>query len=346
MARHLVTGGSGFVGSHLAEHLLDRDESVRVLDLVPPDVPGTDIEERVDYREGDVRDAEAVAEAMAGVDYVHHTVALVPLTKAGADFRSVNVGGTRTVVEAALAAGVDGFVNVSSSAVYDISEMPVTEETPTDPIGRYGASKLAADEVVLAAADRGLPATVLRPRTVLDERRAGIYGILFDWVEDGRRVFMPGDGSNRFQLVSARDLARAAYLAATSDVAGEVFNVGNADFGTLGDDLRHLIDYADSESSIVWLPAAPAGAALRVLDRLRLSPLAPWHYRTVHREYYFDVTKAVETLGWEPADGNAAMFERAYDWYVAHDVEAAGPVGSVHRTAPDQRILGLLRRFA
>lgn len=346
MSLHLVTGGSGFVGSHTAEYLLDRGEDVRILDRVPPDVPGTDLVDRTEFVRGDVRERDRVATALEGVDYVHHNVALVPLTKAGTEFWAVNVEGTRNVMDLAAREGVDGITHVSSSAVYDISSMPVTESTPEVPIGRYGRSKLAADRVVRGFAQDGLPVNVLRPRTVLGERRAGIYQILFEWIDQDRRVPMLGDGTNPFQLVGARDLADASLRAAESDITGEVFNVGNEAYNTLGEDLRHLIDYADSSSSVLWVPAGPASRLLAALDRLRLSPLAAWHYETVHRPYYFDISKIKTQLGWEPTTGNFELFERTYDWYRANEVEATGAEGSVHRTAPKERVLGVLRRLA
>lgn len=345
MALHVVTGGSGFVGGHIVEHLVSRGEQVRVLDVAPPEL-GPKLDEQVDDRQTDVRDAQAVREGIQDADYVHHTVALVPLTKAGDTFWDVNVDGTRNVMQAALEADVEGVSHISSSAVYEIDEMPVTEDTPTDPIGRYGESKLAGDRIVLEyAEERDLPANVIRPRTVLDERRAGIYHILFDWVHHDERVFMLGDGTNEFQLISGRDLARASQAAARTDHRGEVYNVGNLEYGTLDDDLTHLVEYADSSSPITYVPAAPARWSLRVLDKLRLSPLAPWHYETVDRDYYFDISKVQDHLDWTPEDSNADMFERAYDWFLENEVDEAAEQGSVHRTAPPQKALGVLRRL-
>jgi nucleoside-diphosphate-sugar epimerase len=343
---HLVTGGAGFVGSHTAEYLLDRGEDVRLFDRAPPSIPGTDLEDRVDYVRGDVRDVSAVRRALRSVDYVHHNVALVPLTKAGREFWEVNVGGTDNVVRLAGKEGVEGVTHVSSSAVYDLSRMPVTENTPVNPIGQYGMSKLAADQVALQHAAKGVPVNIIRPRTVVDERRAGIYQILFDWVDRDARVWMLGDGSNLFQLVSARDLADASLRAAETDVTGEIVNIGNADYTTLGEDLEHLIDYADSASTIQWIPAKPASLLLQAMDALRISPLAPWHYKTVHRPYYFDVSKARDVLGWEPVDSNFDVFERAYDWYASNDIETMDDHGSAHRTAPKQRALRVLRTIS
>lgn len=346
MAKHLITGGSGFVGSHTAEYLLEKGEDVTIYDIARPDIPGTNFADRVEYIEGDVRNQDRVAEALSNVDYVHHNVALVPLTKAGSEFRDVNVSGTRTVMSAALDASVEGVCHVSSSAVYDISKMPVTEDASLDPIGAYGQSKLQADRVVLQYADKGLPVNIIRPRTVLDERRAGIYQILFDWIDRNTRVYMLGDGTNEFQLISGRDIADASFKAATADVSGEVFNIGNDEYNTLGDDLRHLIDYATSDSTITWVPARPVSHLLQMLDRLRLSPLAPWHYKTAHKDYYFDTSKAKDVLNWEPTDSNYDMFERSYDWYQDHNIDEVAEEGSVHRTAPPQKILRYLRKIS
>lgn len=346
MARHLITGGSGFVGSHTAEYLLNRNEDVVIYDIVPPDVPSTNLSDRVEHIEGDVRDQDQLVNAMEDVEFVHHNVALVPLTKAGDKFREVNVTGTRNVMAAALKSDVAGVSHISSSAVYDISSMPVTENSQLDPIGAYGQSKLDADRVVHQYADKGLPVNIIRPRTVLDKRRAGIYQILFDWIDRDTRVYMLGDGTNEFQLISGRDIATVSYLAATADVSGEVFNVGNKEYNTLGEDLKHLIEYAGSNSSITWVPAEPVSLTLQALDRLRLSPLAPWHYKTVYKDYYFDISKTQNMLDWEPTDSNFDMFERAYDWYADHDIDEVSSHGSVHRTAPPQKILALLRRIS
>jgi nucleoside-diphosphate-sugar epimerase len=343
---HLVTGGAGFVGSHTAEYLLDQGEDVRIFDRASPAIPGTDLKDRVDYVRGDVRDVGALREALRGVDYVHHNVALVPLTKAGREFWEVNVTGTSNVMRLAGEEGVEGVVHVSSSAVYDLSSMPVTEETPVNPIGQYGMSKLAADHAALRHAAKGVPVNVIRPRTVVDERRAGIYQILFDWIDRDARVYMLGDGTNLFQLVSARDLADASLRAAETDVTGEIFNIGNADYTTLGEDLEHVIEYANSDSTIQWIPARPASLLLQAMDKLRISPLAPWHYKTVHRPYYFDIAKARDVLGWDPVDSNFDVFERAYDWYAANDIETSSEQGSAHRTAPKQQALRLLRNIS
>ena len=119
MAVHLITGGSGFVGSNMANMLLDRGENVRVLDLWQDPNSNPDIE----YYIGDINDRNLVKHAMNKVDFVHHNVALVPLSKAGKDYWTVNVEGTKTVLEAANDAKVKMFSHMSSSAILDCQKI-------------------------------------------------------------------------------------------------------------------------------------------------------------------------------------------------------------------------------
>jgi len=337
----LVTGGSGFVGGHIVERLLERGADVRVFDRHPPEVGVDDVE----FVEGDICDPEAVRDAMADVDVVYHNVALVPVTKAGSRFREVNVEGTRTAVEAAEAAGVDRFVHMGSSSVYSLADVPIDENSPLQPKGPYSRSKLRSDEIVLGT--DGIESVVIRPRTVVDRRRAGIFQILFDWVSRGKRVYTVGPGDNTFQMVSGRDLADAAISAATADAApGEVYNVGTDDFGTMRAAYEDLIDYADTGSSVWGLPGLPTKFGMWLLDTLDLSPLTTFHYKTIDKDFYFDVSKAKEDLDWDPQDSNADCMRRGYDWYVEHGRDRSTEVSEGHRKAPELGVLKFLRKLS
>jgi len=337
----LVTGGSGFVGGHIVEQLLDRGEDVRVFDRHPPEV-GSD---EVDFVEGDIRSKTDVREAMEGVDVVYHNVALVPVTKAGERFRTVNVGGTRTVVDVAAAEGVDRLVHMGSSSVYALDQLPITENSLLRPKGPYSESKLKADEVVLQADD--LDVTVLRPRTVVGERRAGIFQILFEWISQGKRVYLVGSGNNKFQMVSGRDAAKAAISAAESEKAiGEVYNIGTDEFGTMRDAYRDLIDYAGTGSDITGLPRLPTKFGMWLLDELDQSPLTTFHYKTIDKDFYFDISKSKRDLEWEPEDSNADCMIRGYRWFLNNEDSAAGEAGEGHRSAPNQKILNVLKSIS
>jgi nucleoside-diphosphate-sugar epimerase len=336
---NLVTGGSGFVGGHIVEQLLDRGENVRVFDRHPPEVGADEVE----FVEGDIRNESDVGKAMDGIEVVYHNVALVPVTKAGEKFRKVNVGGTRTAVKAAAAEGVERFIHMGSSSVYALDKLPITEESLLRPKGPYSESKLKSDEIVLQA--DGLDTTVIRPRTVVDKRRAGIFQILFDWVNRGKRVYLVGRGDNRFQMISGRDLATVALASARSENAiGEIYNVGTDKFGTMREAYEELVSYANKDSSVLGLPRLFTKFGMWVLDTLDLSPLTTFHYKTIDKDFYFDISKAKQDLNWEPQDSNADCMRRGYEWFV--ESQPSTDVGEGHRKAPDQGLLRVLRRFS
>lgn len=164
--RHLVTGGSGFLGNLIAKHLIERGEEVRILDIwEDPDGP-----KPAQFIKADILDREAVREAIKGVNVVHHTAALVPVTKAGEMFRKVNVEGTRIMAEEAARAGVESFVNMSSSAIYGITKSPVSSTAVPKPAEEYGQSKLDGELAAKEVSEKtGMPLISVRPRTIIDK---------------------------------------------------------------------------------------------------------------------------------------------------------------------------------
>ena len=343
MALHLVTGGSGFVGSNIARLLHARGESVRVLDIWKDESQSPDIE----FVMADINDRDAVAKAMQGVSYVHHNVALVPLSKAGQKYWTVNVDGTRTALEAAKAVGVKMFCHMSSSAVFGSpAVMPITNDTPLQPIEIYGRAKLAAEELVKQAGREGIPVSVVRPRTIVGPGRLGIFEILFDWIKDGANIFIIGPGTYPFQFVHVDDLAEVSILSTLQERPG-LFNAGPARFGSLREDLGALIVHAGSPSRIKSLPIWLAIGSLTLLDKLRLSPLGPWHYLTYHKPFYFDVAPTMQALGWQPKYGNVGLLTETYDWFVEsrrHQQTYGGT--SFHKQPVKQGVLRLLKKIS
>lgn len=340
MAMHLVTGGSGFLGSHVVRRLRAEGEGVRVLDVIdsPDRPPGTE------FVACDIRDRRGVRDAMKGVRFVHHNVALVPLAKAGPEFRDVNVDGTRIAANAALDARVRLFVHMSSSAVFGIpGACPITGDTPPAPVEAYGRAKLAAEQEVQAAGRKGLPSLILRPRTILGPGRLGIFQILFEWIRDNRNIYVVGNGDNPFQFVHVDDLVTAALLGAENERQG-VFNIGADRYSTLREDLHTTIRHAGSTSRVVGLPVGLTVPVLKVLDALRICPLAPWHYLTYHKPFFFDLSDAIKQLGWRPRHSNVETMIQAYDWYIEHESQA-GRAGarSIHRDPVKQGVLRLLK---
>jgi len=254
----LVTGGAGFIGSHLAEALVD-DNDVRVLDdcsrgsrSVVPDA--------VEFVEGDVRDAATVNRACTDVDIVFHQAANISVDRSIEDpigSHRVNVDGTLNILEAARDADAR-VVFASSAAIYgEPSAVPVTETQPKSPSSPYGAEKLSADRYVRLYADLyDLETVALRYFNVY-----GPGGIATDYsgvidaflVRAGRNEELPvhGDGTQTRDFVHVSDVVRANLLAASTDHAGEAYNVGTGESVTINRLAELIVDVTDSTSDIV-----------------------------------------------------------------------------------------------
>jgi nucleoside-diphosphate-sugar epimerase len=342
--RWAISGGAGFLGLHLARKLLAAGHGVRSLDLLPLQEPDLHVHEL----RGDIRDEAACRELVDGARVLVHAAAALPIRGSRHEIRSVNVDGTLTLLAAAAEAGVRRVVFVSSTAVYGVPEKhPIEEDDPLQGVGHYGESKIEAEEICRAFMRRSLDCVIVRPKTFVGPERLGVFEILFDWIHDGRRIYVLGDGSNRYQLLAVEDLVAAVLLAASKRAAaGETLNIGAKEFGTVRSDLQALIDHAGSASRITPIPVKPAELALRALELARLSPLAEWHYKTAYRDSFVDTSRAERILGWKPRLSNAAALIATYDWYLAHRGALSGAAGVTHRVPWDQRALGILKRIS
>ena len=339
---HLVTGGSGFLGNLIVKKLVEKGESVRVLDIWDsPDRP-----ESVEYFEADIRDRRKVAIAMKGVKIVHHNVALVPLTKSGKKFWEVNVVGSKIAAEEAVKSNVNAFIHMSSSALYGVPQCPINNNTQTKPIEIYGKGKLAGEIAAeKACKEGGLSFISIRPRTILGEGRLGIFQILFQWISEGKNVYTIGNGNIKFQFVHAHDLMDFYMLALKHKKPGK-YNVGSSQFGTLREDLEYIIDKARSSSKVKSLPEKLSISALKILDSLGLSPLAPWHYLTYSKPFYFDVKPLID-MGWIPKYSNREMLLESYNWFINNkETYVERENASAHRKSVKQGILKLIKFFS
>ena len=241
-SRVLVSGGAGFIGSHLVDELVKQGMSVTVLDNLSTgrlgNIRGHVENGAVRFVEGDVRDEAVVRDALRGADAVFHfaSITSVPLSvRFPEETFAVNVEGTRNLLEGCVASGVERFVYVSSCAVYGEPQyLPVDEGHPTNPISPYAESKLKAEQLCRSYQEKdGLKITVLRPFNVYGSRQRddGYAGVIARFIEElrlGRPPVVFGDGFQTRDFVYVGDVVDAFVSVLSCEAAvGRVFNVGS-----------------------------------------------------------------------------------------------------------------------
>lgn len=343
--RYLVTGGSGFLGVNLVRYLLALGDEVRSLDIADFDYP--DCADRVDWMVGDIRDEAVASRACEDVDIVVHTAAALPLYSPD-EIRTTDVDGTRSVLGAAMGAGVQRFIMISSTAVYGIPDHhPLQETDPLVGVGPYGEAKIEAENVCLEYRRQGMCVPILRPKSFVGPERLGVFALLYDWAYTGHGFPMIGSGRNRYQLLDVEDLCEAIHLCATLDAAvvNDIFNIGAQEFTTMREDYQAVLDRAGYGKHIKGLPAGPMIWALRLLERMNLSPLYKWVYETASKDSFVSIEKAKRELGFLPRYSNKQALVRNYEWYVAHLDEFSGRSGVTHRVPWKQGILAFAKLF-
>ncbi|MCH8923668.1 MAG: SDR family oxidoreductase [Planctomycetes bacterium] len=289
----LVTGGAGFIGSHLVAALVQRGDRVRVLDNLSTG-HASNLEaaghERIELTEGDVADAGVVAEVMDGVDYVFHLAAQVSVPRSVEDPLATNAAcatGTLTVLEAARKAGVRRLVFAGSSAAYGDRPTAAKRETdPPDPLSPYAAAKLAGEHYCHAyAATMGLETVCLRFFNVFGPRQdpaseySAVIPLFLTKLLAGERPTVFGDGTQSRDFTFVENVVHGNLLAAEAPGAsGRTLNIADGRSTTLLALLSMLNELLGTDVEPVFAPP-------RVGDV---------------RESMADISQARTVLGYEP----------------------------------------------
>ena len=244
MTLSLITGGAGFIGSNLADQLLEMGHRVCVVDNEYSDAHDQFYWNENTYNVNcDIRDYKTLKNCMHGVDYVFHLAAearIQPAIKNPIEAVSINSLGTCTVLQCAREAGVKKVMYSSTSSGYGLNPHPNVETQPDDCLNPYSASKVAAEKFCKMYTDLyGLKTVVFRYFNVYGERSpvfgqyAPVIGIFLKQKNEGQPLTIVGDGSQRRDFIHVKDVAAANILAATADIPeeyyGQVFNIGSSD---------------------------------------------------------------------------------------------------------------------
>ena len=240
MTKSLVTGGCGFIGSHIVDYLVEQGHDVVVVDNRSANNDRFFENDQVVYNSDDITDYLSMRIAMEGVDYVFHLAAesrLQPAIKNPIEAVTKNCVGTTVMLQAARDEGIKRFVYSSTSSGYGNNPAPSVETQPDDCLNPYSASKIAAEKFCKMYYELyGLPTVSLRYFNVFGERSptkgqyAPVIGIFQRQKEAGEPLTIVGDGSQRRDFIYVKDVARANYLASVMPLkghTGEVFNVGS-----------------------------------------------------------------------------------------------------------------------
>lgn len=305
--RVLVTGGAGFIGSHIVDRLLGEGFTVGVLDSM---ITGSHDNLKaagkgVSFHDVDIRDASSIEKVVSGYDSIVHEAALVSVTRSVEDpltTNAVNVDGTVNLLRAAVHAKAKKFVYASSSSVYgDSATLPKTEDMVTRPISPYGVSKLSA-ELYCAAFARvyGIQTVALRYFNVFGPRqRPGPYGGVIPAVIkkalSGDRPVIYGDGEQSRDFTYVEDVAEANLQALKHDLpAGSVFNIGGGE------------------------PHSINELVAKVLEAVGRTDLEPQHLPPRMgdiRDSFADISRAASQLGYRPKFGFEEGLRQTVAWF-------------------------------
>ena len=301
----LVTGGAGFIGSNIVKLLVEEEHDVSVLDNLSIGYRiNLDPFPSVNLIEGDVRDADTVAKAVEGCEFIFHLAASVGNTRSINDpihDAQVNVIGTINILEAARKAGVRKIVFSSSAGIFgELIQMPIKEDHPVEPDSPYGASKLAAEKLCLAYAKLyDIDAVCLRYFNVYGvNQRFDTYGnvipIFAHQMINNEVLTIFGDGNQTRDFVEVRDVAQANYKAALAEGLSGAFNIASATRITV----NHLVELLRDASGIT--PTVKHG------------PVRPGDVR----DSLADISYAQESFGYKPEVTLEDGLKAYMDWAI------------------------------
>lgn len=344
MACYLITGGAGFFGSILKQHFLELGHKCVSIDLEPDNYQHPSFT----AYQGDINDDALMNKIFTQYkfDAIFHCAALLAHVKK--DLKHLwhaNVDGTENVCKYAVKNNIKKIIFISSNCLWAKNfDIPVTEDETPEPVEIYGKSKLEGEKILLSYKDK-INSIIFRSPTIMDEGRLGLLGILFEFIDENRKLPMVGDGKNRYQFIYAKDLVKAFELALAADYT-EIFNIGSDNVKTFNEVYEEVIRNSGSKSRLLHFPRLPMIWAMKICFWLGISPLGPYQYKMIASSFIFDTRKIKERLGFAPTLTNEEMLLKAYEFYHQNKKEILKRKDvSAHNSVAKMGIIKLLKWF-
>jgi len=286
MKNFLITGGAGFVGSHLAEELLKKGNSVTILDNL---ITGKKsnlkrIEDEINFIKGDIRDQKLLEDICNDIDGIFHQAAKASVPESFSkpkEYHDVNVNGTKNIFTQAKKYGVK-VVYASSSSVYgNTSELPIKENASKNPINPYAQTKLDKEKLAEKFAEKGLKVIGMRYFNIFGERQSKEYaGVVTLFLEHILKKLPPkinGDGLQSRDFVFVGDVIRANIMAMESNIDHEFFNVGTNTNTSIIELANIMIKAANLDIEPIFGPALDGDIKFSSADISLITKSLDWH---------------------------------------------------------------------
>ena len=283
--KYVVTGGAGFIGSHLTERLVKQGDVVTVLDnLNTGKIENLkSVSKKINFVQNDIRDFEVLRSLMENVDGVFHQAAMASVQdsfRIPEKFHDVNVNGTENIFKIAKEFGIK-VVYASSSSVYgDTSILPITESDEKRPINPYAKTKLEKDKLADQYAKNGLKVIGLRYFNVFGPRQskeyAGVIKLFLERIQQGLPPLVNGDGLQIRDFVYVDDAVNANILSMESDIDFEFFNIGTGTTISILDLANIIIKFSGLKIKPIHRPALPGDVRATQADITKVKTMLKW----------------------------------------------------------------------
>lgn len=322
MKKVLITGATGFIGGHLVEANLQKGNSVRALVLEDDPESGFLEEKEVETVVGDIRDFNSVARAVKGMDIIFHCAAVVTDWAPADLFKEVTVGGTENICRAALAEGVDRFVDISTNDVFGTDESLIMDEsTPLSPWGEpYSDSKIEAEKITWQYADKGLPTSMVYPCWVYGEGDRTFVPLLADAIVKRDLIFWHRDVLVwPTYILNLIDLLM--FISEDERAIGQGYLVHDGLSVTLQrfcEEIANALDVPPIKTHIPYWAAMGAAVLMekiwKLLDKKQRPLLTTYTVKNLGSRFNFSIKKARDELNWEPEITYAEGMARTLAW--------------------------------